>query len=173
MSETPDERRRRLRWLTLGELLAVAAVAISALGLWNGWRNGRDEPQPKTVVVQKSQAIPLKLRGSAEDDGRVLKITPVEAGHALDSLVLKLAAPGQAIDVGSDGELAADDVEAALGDETRKGKGDARLPVTITARYVEAGADRTATGRYVLAYRWQSGGLLGGRSLRLTRLSRG
>ena len=36
--------------------------------------------------------------------------------------------------------------------------------------YVEAGADKTATGSYVLSYRWEGGGLLGGRSLRLISL---
>ena len=76
------------------------------------------------------------------------------------------------IETGSDGRLAADDIEAALGDDARKGKGGARLPVTITARYVEAGADRSTTGKYTLTYRWEGGGLFGGRSLRLTRLSR-
>jgi hypothetical protein len=44
--------------------------------------------------------------------------------------------------------------------------------VRIEARYVEAGADKTTTGSYMLAYRWEGGGLLGGRSLRLVGLSR-
>ena len=50
MSETPQQRRRRLRWLTLGELLAVIAVAISALGLWQSWKSA---DQPTTVVEQR------------------------------------------------------------------------------------------------------------------------
>ena len=41
MSETPEQRRRRLRWLTLGEIIAVIAVAISALGLWKSWQDER------------------------------------------------------------------------------------------------------------------------------------
>jgi hypothetical protein len=45
--------------------------------------------------------------------------------------------------------------------------------VRIDARYVEMGKDRRASGSYVLRYRWEGGGLLGGRSLRLTGLSRG
>lgn len=175
MTNEPDnesKRRSRLRWVTLGEAVGVAALIISALGLWNGWRNSREDHQPKTVV-EKRQPIPLKLRGSAEDDGRVLKIAPVESSHALDMLVIHVPGSGKDIEVGSDGRLAADDVEAALSDEARKSEGNARLPVTITARFVEAGADRSATDKYVLTYRWEGGGLFGGRSLRLTRLSRG
>jgi hypothetical protein len=43
----------------------------------------------------------------------------------------------------------------------------------MDARYVEAGTDKSASGSYVISYRWESGGLLGGRSLRLEGLSRG
>ena len=47
-----------------------------------------------------------------------------------------------------------------------------RLNVRIAARYVEAGADKAATGSYTLTYRWEGGGLFGGKSLRLVGLSR-
>ncbi len=82
--------------------------------------------------------------------------------------------PGKStIEVGSDGELAASDVEAALGKKTDHGKGTLRQPIKIQADYVEAGEMRHASDNYVLAYRWEGGGLFGGHSLRLTGLSRG
>src|SRR5205085_1183196 len=40
------------------------------------------------------------------------------------------------------------------------------------AHYVEMGADRRGGGTYVLRYRWEGGGLFGGRSVRLVGLSR-
>ncbi len=46
------------------------------------------------------------------------------------------------------------------------------MPVRIAARYVEAGADRRGGGNYVLRYKWEGGGLFGGRSLRLVGLSK-
>ena len=46
------------------------------------------------------------------------------------------------------------------------------VPVRIAARYVEMGKDRTGGGSYVLRYRWEGGGLFGGRSLHLVSLSR-
>lgn len=168
MSETPEQRRRRLRWITLGEAIAIAALILSALGLWHQW-NKRDEP-PK-VVIEKPTAIPLTLRGRVTDDGRRLQIAPVEDGHALQSLTITAAA--SKIELGSDGELSADAIEDALGKQAENGKGRQRLPVRIEASYVEAGADKTAAGSYMLSYKWESGGLLGGRSLRLTGLSRG
>ena len=168
MNETPEQRRRRLRWLTLGELLAVVAVAISALGLWQSWRSG-DKP---TTVVEQRRSIALTLRGKAENDGRTLEITPVEQSHALQSLTFK---PTRAtpINIGSDGELGADELEGALGKETDRDKGTHRLRMRIEADYVEAGVVRHTSGNYTLTYRWEGGGLFGGRSLRLASLARG
>ena len=168
MSETPEQRRRRLRWLTLGELLAVIAVAISALGLWQNWKT-RDQP---TTVVEQRQPIALALRGKAEDDGRSLVITPVEPGHALQSLVVTMPGVNSAVNVGSDGELSADELEDALGKSAEDGKGTHRLRVRIQTDYVESGENRRSSGNYALTYRWKDGGLFGGRSLRLVSMSR-
>ena len=166
-SETESQRHARLRWLTLGEAIAIAALILSGLGLWHEW-NRREEAK---VIVEKPTAIPLALRGRAADEGRSIEISPVEDGHALQSLTI--AANGSTIELGSDGQLDADAVEGLLGKGAEDGKGTHRLPVRITAQYVEAGADKTATGAYSMSYRWQGGGLLGGKSLRLVGLSRG
>ena len=169
MSETPEQRRRRLRWLTLGEVIAVIAVAISALGLWKSW-NGDDRP---TTVVEQRRPVALTLRGKAEDDGRRLEITPVEQSHALQSLTIKLPGAASPINLGSDGQLSASEIENAVSKGADHEKGTRRLRVRILADYVEAGAGRHATHDYVLTYRWEGGGLFGGRSLRLVSLARG
>ena len=114
--------------------------------------------------------MPLALRGRVEDDGKRLVIAPVESGHALDSL--QLSAGERRVAVGSDGELSASEVESMLPDDIDKSR-DGQFVVTVDARYIERGADRTGGGRYTLSYRWVDGGLLGGKSLRLTGLSRG
>ncbi|MEO8142050.1 MAG: hypothetical protein ABI617_05275 [Sphingomicrobium sp.] len=164
---TPGEQRRR--WINIGEIIAVAGLTISGLALWNSW--GRDDGKPAATIVEQRSAIPLALRGAVDDDGRVLVFTPVEAGHALDSLTLSV--PGKtAVAVGSDGRIAASDVEKLLDNTAGKARSGS-LSVTIAARYVEAGQDRTGGGRYRLAWRWEKGGLLGGRTLRLTGLNRG
>ena len=164
---TPSEQRRR--WINIGEIVAVAGLAVSGLALWNSW--GRDDDKSPTTVVEQQRAIPLALRGTVEDDGRALVVTPVETGHALDSLALSVPRK-PLLTIGSDGRIAASDVEKLLDDAAAKARSGA-LSVTIAARFVEAGKDRTGGGRYRLSWRWQSGGLLGGRSLRLTGLNRG
>ena len=163
--ETEGRKRSRLRWLTLGEAIAIAALILSGLGLWHEW-NKREEAK---VVIEKPVSIPLALRGRVTDDGRRLEIQPVEDGHALQSLTI--TAVGLKIELGSDGELSAGDLEGALG-KPDGGEDRQRLRVRIAARYVEAGADKTASGFYVLTYQWDGGGLLGGKSLRLVGLSR-
>jgi hypothetical protein len=164
-SETEAQRRSRLRWLTLGEAIAIAALILSGLGLWHEW-NKREEAK---VVIEKPVSIPLTLRGRVSDDGRRMVILPVEDGHALQSLTI--TAVGLKIELGSDGALKSGDLENAVG-KPDGGEDRQRLRVRIAARYVEAGADKTASGFYVLTYKWEGAGLLGGKSLRLVGLSR-
>jgi hypothetical protein len=163
-----ENEKRRL--INLGELIALAALVVSAIGVWIAWKSsGNDQP---TKVVEQRQAIPLTLRGKADRDGRALEISPVEASHALESLTLTITGASP-IQLGSDGDLPAGDIEAALKDRDKDTKGSRSIPVRIDARYVELGKERRTSGNYVLRYRWEGGGLLGGRSLRLTGLSRG
>lgn len=168
MSDSDSERRRR--WITFGELIALAALIVSGLGVWISWKSsGEDKP---TRIVEQRQSIPLTLRARREDDGGTLQISPVEPGHALESL--KIAIPGALpIEVGSDGELSASDVESALKAHENEPKDKTlSLRVRIDARYVEAGKEKRSSGAYTLRYVWKGGGLFGGRSLRLIGLMR-
>jgi hypothetical protein len=164
-----DEKTRR-RWVNVGEIIALAALIVSAVGVWIAWKTS-NEDKPTRVVEQRS-AVPLALRGTGESGGQSLTIVPADPGHALESLkvTIKGATP---IDVGSDGRLAASDVEAALKAREKEAKDVTHsVPVRIDARYVEDGADRRGGGSYVLRYKWEGGGLFGGRSLKLVGLSR-
>ena len=171
MSESESERQRR-RWITVGELIALAALIVSAIGVWISWKSS-DRPERTDRVVEQRQAIPLTLRGKREDDGGRLEINPVESSHALESLTITLAGASP-ISVGSDGELSASDVQSALKGRDNEPK-DRTLGVRarIEARYVEMGKDKQASGAYTLRYMWKGGGLFGGRSLHLVSLSRG
>jgi hypothetical protein len=172
MNDTPTEakRRARLRWLSLGEAIAIMALVISGVGVWLSWKDSSEDKGP-TTIVEKRQSIPLVLRGRVQSDGRSLEIMPVENSHALQSLTLT-AQGAKPIELGSDGELGARDLQNALGKSAAEGEGTHRVRVRIVAKYVEAGADKSATSSYVIRYRWEGGGLFGGRSLRLVGLSR-
>ena len=169
MSESPEARTRR-RLINLGELIALAALIVSALGVWIAWKNS-SEDKPTRVVEQRS-SVPLTLRGTVDANGHALTIFPADPGHALESLkvVIKGVSP---IEAGSDGRLSASDLESALKGREKEAKDVTHsVPVRIEARYVEAGTDRRGAGAYVLRYKWEGGGLFGGRSLRLVGLSR-
>ena len=72
-----DEKARR-RWVNLGEIIALAALVVSAVGVWIAWKSS-SEDKP-TRVVEQRQAIPLTLRGTAErTTGAGSTISPVEA----------------------------------------------------------------------------------------------
>jgi hypothetical protein len=164
-----DEKTRR--WISLGETIAIAALIVSALGVWIAWKSSNND-RPTRVVEQRS-AVPLALRGTTDSDGRTLTIVPADPGHALQSLRLTIKGTSP-IEAGSDGRVSASDIEAALKGRDKEPK-DVTLsvPVRIDAHYVEAGADRRGGGSYTLRYKWEGGGLFGGRSVRLVGLSRG
>jgi hypothetical protein len=167
MSETPEQRRRR--WISFGELVAVLALIVSALGVWVSWKSSGDRPAASS---DQHRPVPLSLRGTVDSDGRVLTIIPADPSHALESLTVTIRGASP-IQVGSDGRLAASDVQAALSGREKELKDRVySLPVQIAAHYVEGGVDRHGGGVYTLRYRWEGGGLFGGRSLHLVGLSR-
>ena len=163
--ESETQRRSRLRWVTLGEAIAITALVLSGLGLWHEWNKASD----KAVVVEQRAAVPLTLRGKVRNEGKELEISPIEGSHVLQSLSLTIA--GAQVDLGSDGELDAHVVKDALGKAADEEEGRHSARVRIAARYVEAGADKSATGSYVLTYKIRDR-LIGGKSLRLVSLSR-
>jgi hypothetical protein len=164
-----DEKSRR-RWINIGELIALAALIVSAVGVWIAWQGSKlDKP---TRVVEQRAAIPLALRATADSDGRSLTIMPADPSHALQSLKVSIKGASP-IDVGSEGRLMASDVDDALAHRTKEAKDTTlTVPVRIAATYVEAGAEKHSTAAYMLRYRWGGGGLFGGRQLALVGLSR-
>ena len=48
MSETEAKKKSRLRWVTLGEAIAIAALVISGLGLW------REYSKPDEMFLRRA-----------------------------------------------------------------------------------------------------------------------
>ena len=69
-----DEKTRR-RWINLGEVIALAALIVSALGVWIAWKSSSEDGP--TRVVEQRQAIPLTLHAKVQDGGKQLVISPV------------------------------------------------------------------------------------------------
>ncbi len=174
--DTPQEARAqeaaaiRRRWISLGEMLAVLAVGISALTLYLNWSDKRDARADKASESRQASARSAKLVLEAKADGD-------------DRLVLKPAAPDQIVQsqtlifpaalgvapVSTTGEprIEADWFDNALKKARAKAKlpdnsvGDEKLPVVITTRFVVNGEAREDSAIYDIGYgiagRWLSG----------------
>lgn len=176
MSETPEQRRSRLRWLTLAEVVAILAVAISGVGLWKNWQDDKATPP---VAVQSEKAIPLTLRATTEADHRAVVLTAVEPAHAAQSVEIRYPTTFgmQPIEQSGDLRLSASEFDDELlreRDSAKRAKltkTEARLPLLIVTRYIEAGSPREDRALYDLGYRIRGGGIFGGREISLGGLS--
>lgn len=156
--------------VSLGEIIALAALAVSAAGVWITWKNTSDDKT--TRIIEQRPSVPLSLRGNVDHDGRAMTIVPADPSHGLESLTLTLRG-GSPIELGSEGRLHAGDIEAALkGADKRDKDTPYSVPLSITAHYVEAGTDRRGGGHYRLRYKWEGGGLFKSRSIHLISLSK-
>lgn len=157
MSE--DSRRRaRVRWVTLGEAVAIAAVVISGLGLWNGYEERRQNRADKAASA--THRAPLALRATPNGDGSVLTITAVEGDQVIQGQSVRLP-PGFGLPPAtttSDARIEAGWFAAALKADRKtralpeQTAGDERLPVLIQTDYLADGQPAQARAYYDVGY---------------------
>src|SRR3712207_4169604 len=75
----------RRRWITLGEILAGAAVLIFGLTLWNSYSerstNQAEKAEEKARASARTKALVLKAEGT----GKMLALAAVDPGQAIQS----------------------------------------------------------------------------------------
>ena len=167
MNETREQVARRRRWLSLGEFVAVAGLLIAALGLWNTWSERRDaaaEKRAEAANAAKAGAR-LNLRARVEEGRRVVLTDP---RHELIDAVI--AFPSQ-LKTGERRPATGPLIErdwfgGALLKATDGGadEREGRLPVLVTASYLDGDSTRTASAIVDLVWRTE-GRVIGGRSL--------
>jgi hypothetical protein len=169
----------RRRWITLGEVLAVIAVVISALTLWNNWSERSDSQAVKSADAQRTSAKAATLVLLAADSGeRALALKPAAAEQSVQSQKIVFptalgAAPaettgGPRIEVAwFEHALKKARDAAKLPDNSR---GDERLPVAITTRFLVDGEPHEDVAIYDIGYTI-SGRLIRGHSVTLRGLS--
>lgn len=185
MTDTPQERREaariRRRWLNLGELLAIVAVVISALTLWNSYRERTNSEAARQVDLDKGSrtAALLTLRATADRNGATLSLSPRSDTQTIQSQTITFPALLGVSPVDTTGNARIErgwfDRELAKARKaagaTHDRPGDARLPILITTRYVVNGEEKVDSGLFALGYE-ASHAFLAGTSIRLTGLSR-
>ncbi len=171
-SETAEQKATRRRWINLAELVAVAGVIIAALGLYVSWSDRRESAADKAATVAADAREKGRLDLTATADGKeVLRLA--DAKHDLTDVTIAFPT---ALGVSAQRPTGDPVIEAKPFAEkllklTDGGADDrsGRLPVLVTASYVDGDATRTARDLYDVVWRTQ-GRLLRGRALELTGL---
>ncbi|KKC24546.1 hypothetical protein [Sphingomonas sp. SRS2] len=173
-------RRRWVRWLTLAEILGVAALLISALTLWNNYSERRAGEESRTAEDRKAstRARALVLKATREKDGDRLALTAGSADQIIQGQTIAFPKalgvdPVDSTDPRIEASWFADGLKQARHDagEEERVRGDARLPVAITTRFTVNGDLAEDVTLYDVGYTTESGGLLGGTSIKLRGLS--
>ena len=170
----------RRRWINLGEVLAVIAVLISALTLWNSYKERANSETERAKSEQKAeiQSSTLVLRATPEKEGRRLSLSAMAGDQAIQSQTIAFpSALGLApIETAGDPRIESGWFESALHKARKeagldeKSTGDARLPVLVRTQFLSGGELKTDNAVYDLGYRI-SNGFLSGADVRMRGLS--
>ncbi|OYY90880.1 MAG: hypothetical protein B7Y45_05505 [Sphingomonas sp. 28-66-16] len=175
--DTPAEKAEaaaiRRRWVTLGEIVAIAGLIISALALWSSWAERRaDETERRSEKASEAKArAAILLTATPEAGGKRLVVK--DAAHSLQAIsiafptALGVGPRTISLDPVIDGKWIADPLLKLTdkGPDTREG----RLPVLITADYWDGDRHLSDTAVYDLVWRTE-GRLIEGRAFRLKGL---
>lgn len=169
-AEKAEAAAVRRRWITLGELLAVAAVIISGLTFWNSYSERRSNEVERQSDERSAEvrARTLILRGVPDKEGEVLAISaPTDQAIQSQSVTFPTALDLDSIET-TNPRIEADWFDGALRKARRAAKqrdedaGDERLPVAVTTRYVADGEMITDVSLYDVGYAVKDRFLRGG-----------
>lgn len=171
MTESAEQKATRRRWINLAELVAVAGVLIAALSLWLTWSDRRESAADKAASAVAAAQERGRLELTAASAGDTLRLT--DARHDLTDVTITFPTALGLAPQRPSGEPV---IEARPFAETMLKLTDGgaddrsgRLPVLVTARYIDGDVTRTARGIYDVVWRTE-GRLLRGRALALTGL---
>jgi hypothetical protein len=177
-AERQEAARIRRRWITLGEVLAVIGVFISALALWNSYVERRGDEAERMAEKSEKGSVSRTLLLRASGGGKTLALEPRDSDQTIRSQTLLFPSPlGTKVDTIVEPRIEADWVKQAvkkahdLGRKKAEGPGDARMPVAITTRFDTGSGTLSDTAIYDVGYKESGGGLFGGTDVALRGLS--
>jgi hypothetical protein len=165
MSETPSERKRRLRFLTVAELVGIAALLIAAAGYWDSHHERALTERERAAEAQEKKAeakagalkLTFLMTGSPEGAGERLKLSSVHPEQVIQTQTLTFPSEirGDAQQTTGNPRIEAGWIEGGVtkAEHARGGKGrSGRLPVAIVTSFIEDGQTKTDTALYQLGY---------------------
>jgi hypothetical protein len=169
----------RRRWITLGELVAVLAVAISGLTLWNSYseRTSAEAEREAAKKQAATKAAKLVLRAKRTDNGNQLLLAAADESSIIQRQTflfpsdLGIDAVETVVEPRIEAGWIERGVKRALRGREEAGSGDRLLPVVISTRFTNGGTTYNCNAIYDIGYEMEEGGFLAGRDVRLRGLS--
>lgn len=169
----------RRRWITLGEVLAVVAICISGLTLWNSYGERSDSAAMKIADAQhaSTRAVTLVLMAASSGEHRLI-LRPASGEQSVQSQKISFPTALGVTPAETTGEprIEAGWFEHALKNARElahlpdDSRGDERLPVGITTRFLVDGEPHEDVAIYDIGY-GIAGHWLGGHSVILHGVS--
>lgn len=183
-AEAKAERKAawwRRRWVTIGEVVALAALAIAVLGYLDAHKDRQAEADRRVAESRKAVArAALVLTAEADKDGGRLTLSPLGSGQAIQGqrYLFPKAVLGHPMEVTAarpqiDRAWVDAGLKAALDAGSGSKTGEGVLPVGVVTRYIEDGEERTDRSLYRVGFAVRKGGLFSGRAVVLLGLSLG
>ena len=151
----------RRRWITLGELLAVVAVCISALTLWNSWTERNESVALKNADARQAstRAVTLVLVATSSGD-RKLTLKPAASTQSVQGQTILFP---RALGVAPAQTAGNARIEAAWFEHALKNarslahlpddsRSDERLPVAIITRFLSDDQPHEDVALYDIGY---------------------
>lgn len=172
-SSEPELRKPtwwRRKWVTLSELVAVAALAVAVLGFLDAHRQRTLEQASKATAAHRDVLV---LAAEPVDNGDRLVLKPMRDSQAVQSqrylfphVVLDHAMEVSAAEPQIQADWITDglrrELERAARARGAKPFGSGRLPVGVVTTYVEDGETRTDRTLYAVGFKAVPGGLFSG-----------
>ena len=162
-SESPT--RRRVRWLTLAEVVGILALAIAALGWWDSHtehqREDRDRAEAASAQAasarREAQRATFLLTGSVEQSGERIRLASARQDQVIQTQTLIFPQAVRADPVETTGNPRIergwfeDGLKKAARDRGDKPNAELRMPLGVITTYVEAGDTKTDRAIYLVA----------------------
>jgi hypothetical protein len=185
--KTSTKKRVPIRWLTLAELVGLAALAIAGLGYWDNHRERVQQDHERAAAerdhaaaqaqldkarLQEAQQDALKhaLVLTATPTAGALRLQPTRPEQVIQTQTLWFPTVVRPDSIATTGNprIESDWIEARLRRFARPD--DHRVPVAVETSFIEDGQTRTDRAVYLIGYSLH-GRLLGGPRLELEGLS--
>lgn len=171
MSE-PSRKRLPLRWLTLAEIVGIAALVIAGLGYLDSHREraqqdrAREEAARERQAAQKADAVKRSflMTGARDKSGEVVRLSSAHSDQIIQiqTVWFPAAIRGASVETTGNPRLEAGWIEGGLRKVAGKAKAG-RVPVGVLTVYIDDGETRTDRAIYWLGYSLHSRPLLGDR----------